>query len=487
MKPLNTLVGKRRLRRLLFLLDFLWITLSIHFAQTWRTGHFDPSLQPGALAMLLWLIVISLPLWTMTARKLSLDHLQEFSSLAAIVSRVATGVAVLIPLAMGLAFLARNMYSRLFFLYLGVLLFVGFSGIRFLLRKAVLRFRSYFVLRTVIIGAGRVACEIASKITASPELLRDLVAFVHPANRERPHFAPAQMAKSVTALSSVSVLDLLVEHSVGEVIVAGSELNTPSLNQLIAHCREHQIEVCVLPHLYDLYSSQARIMDLAGLPLVKVESRAPAKWHLALKRLIDLVMVFPLLILAFPAAFSIAMYQVVRRRHVLDSELRCGIGGRRFKMYRFGIPRHACGVAGIDAMLDRVSLTELPQLVNVLRSDMSIVGPRPEDPSRVQNYSDWQRQRLLMPPGITGLAQVHGLRDKNSSDEKCRYDLQYIHNWSPLLDVSLVLQTASTLTSRIIDSRHPRRQLETLRLTVPPSDSISLGDADVNRAQSGAD
>jgi lipopolysaccharide/colanic/teichoic acid biosynthesis glycosyltransferase len=80
---------------------------------------------------------------------------------------------------------------------------------------------------------------------------------------------------------------------------------------------------------------------------------------------------------------------------------------------------------------------------------MSLVGPRPEDPERVQNYSDWQRQRLCMKPGITGLAQVQGLRDEHSSDEKSRYDLQYIHNWSPLVDLSLIVQTMWTLCSRI--------------------------------------
>lgn len=487
MKALNTLVGKRRLRRLLLLLDLLWITLATFLAQSWRAGHFHTSRQPGSLAMLMWLIFVCAPLWTMTARKLSLDHLQGFSQLSAIISRVAIGVIVLIPLTMGLAFMARTMYSRLFFVYLGLLFFVGFSGMRLLLRDIILHFRSYFVLRTVIIGSGRVACEIADKITSSPELLRDLVAFVHPANREAPNFAPARMSKSVTALSSVTVLDLLMQNSVGEVIVAGSEPIMPSLSQLIAHCRQHEIEVCVLPQMYELYSSHARILELGGLPLVKVESRAPQAWELWIKRLLDIILVVPLLVFSIPIAFVVAMHLISRGCRVLDSEVRCARNGRQFRMYRFALPRHARDLAGFDAILDRLSVTELPQLWNVLRGDMSVVGPRPEEPSRVRDYSEWQRQRLSMPPGITGLAQVQGLRDKHSSDEKSRYDLQYIHNWSPLLDMSLVVQTAWTLCLRIRESRTSAKRGRPEITQLQGSPEPLLGEADVNRAQSGAD
>jgi lipopolysaccharide/colanic/teichoic acid biosynthesis glycosyltransferase len=483
------MVGKRRLRRLLLLLDFLWIGSAIFLAYAWRTGNLQAALGSDARGTLLWLMFICLPLWTMTARKLSLDQLQDLSKLSAIVSRVVTGVLVLVPLTMGLAFLARNMYSRLFFVYLGLLLSFGFIGIRFVVRKLVLHFRSYFVLRTVIIGTGRIASEIAGKITAAPELMRDLVAFVHPSNRERPNFAPVETLQARTALSSVSLLDLLRQNSVGEVIIAGPELNAPNMNQLISQCRQHEIEVSVLPQLYELYSSQARILDLGGLPLVKVESRTPQPADFWVKRLLDLVLLIPLITFALPLALFIAAYLIARGCQVLHAEPRCGKGGVKFSMYRFGLPRHADDLSGFESILDRLSLTELPQLWNVFMGDMSIVGPRPEDPCRVQDYSAWQRQRLAMPPGITGLAQVHGLRDSHSSDEKSRYDLQYIRGWSPLLDLSLIMETAWTVCFRMRDSRSisKLRRQESVSLHVASSEPVSLGEADVNRAQSGAD
>ena len=108
-----------------------------------------------------------------------------------------------------------------------------------------------------------------------------------------------------------------------------------------------------------------------------------------------------------------------------------------------------------ERVLEKMSLTELPQLWNVLRGDMSLVGPRPESPDRVKRYSEWQQLRLSMKPGMTGLAQVHGLRDQNSSEEKTRFDLQYILNPSAVADVSILLQTLWTLAMRLFP--YPRR------------------------------
>jgi lipopolysaccharide/colanic/teichoic acid biosynthesis glycosyltransferase len=100
-------------------------------------------------------------------------------------------------------------------------------------------------------------------------------------------------------------------------------------------------------------------------------------------------------------------------------------------------------------VLEHTSLTELPQFWNVLCGDMSLVGPRPETPDRIKHYSDWHRRRLSIKPGITGWAQVHGLRNGDSSDEKAKFDLHYILKWSPLLDCVVLLQTGWTLLTRV--------------------------------------
>lgn len=123
-------------------------------------------------------------------------------------------------------------------------------------------------------------------------------------------------------------------------------------------------------------------------------------------------------------------------------------------MYRLNIGRWEKNLAWHERFLAQLSLTELPQIINVIRGDMSFVGPRPESPDRVRLYSDWQRRRLAVKPGITGLAQVHGVREQHSSEQKARLDLQYILHASPFLDLSLLLQTFWTLISRF-HSRPP--------------------------------
>ena len=149
-------------------------------------------------------------------------------------------------------------------------------------------------------------------------------------------------------------------------------------------------------------------------------------------------------------------------------------------MYRLNVDRHAIDPERYEKILVRWSMTELPQFWNVLIGDMSLVGPRPEAPERVKCYSDWQRQRLKVHAGVTGLAQVHGLRDQHSSEDKAHFDLQYIFNWHPLLDLSLMLQTIWTLLFRS-PSQEPA-PLPSVNASNSPTDIEVSEVANVNRS-----
>ena len=191
------------------------------------------------------------------------------------------------------------------------------------------------------------------------------------------------------------------------------------------------------------------------------------KGYEACKRSIDVLASLFLLVVLMPlSAAIVALVRASGPGPILFKQRRLGRGGKPFWCYKFRsmVPdaesRLALGselgsrfhknykikddprVTRVGAVLRRTSLDELPQLWNVLRGDMSLVGPRPESAERTKHYSDWQRQRLKVHGGVTGLAQVHGLREQHSSEEKARFDLQYIFTWSPLLDLSLILQTA---------------------------------------------
>jgi len=452
-------------------------------AHSLRSGHFRAELSLSGIAGLLPPVIVCAAVWLMVCSRMSLDRLGRYSQFPELLSRIMIAVTVFFVFILALAFMVRDMFSRLAFIYFGLLLLVGFTLIRGVARYAVVKFRSEFAIRTVIIGSGRIAMEIANKITMHPQHMRDLVGFLHPSNAELQDYQHASNTGILESLSAVRVLDLLNQKQVGELILAGAEARTAYTSNLISECRKAGIEVCVVPESYELYSSHARVIDLEGFPLVKVEQRVSTYLDLAVKRVIDLMLAAPMLVVGLPIGLMAALSIVMRARKPFCSELRCGRDGKPFPMYRLNIGRHAAELKGFHLLLDRLSMTELPQLWNVFKGEMSIVGPRPEDQERVKRYSDWQRQRLLMKPGLTGLAQVQGLRDEHSSDEKARYDLQYIHDWSPFLDMSLILQTLWTVAVRVRGPGSKRISDKPTTIVIP----LPVGDQHVDRAQSGAD
>ena len=212
------------------------------------------------------------------------------------------------------------------------------------------------------------------------------------------------------------------------------------------------MQVYLVPQGYGLYSSEAELVEIDGLPLLSLREPNPSVVALAAKRGVDFFLSFCTLALVFPLLAIVALIVRSRRGRAFTTELRCGKNGIPFKMYRLNVERHPANPSPFESLLLRWSLTELPQIWNVMRGEMSLVGPRPESLERVQYYSEWQQKRLKVPAGVTGLAQVHGLRDRHSSEEKTRFDLEYILHWSPFLDITLIVQTFWALLTRGLES-----------------------------------
>ncbi|MGC2645448.1 MAG: sugar transferase, partial [Candidatus Sulfotelmatobacter sp.] len=138
-------------------------------------------------------------------------------------------------------------------------------------------------------------------------------------------------------------------------------------------------------------------------------------------------------------------------------------------MLRLNVQRNPERHSRFEHTLWRLSISELPQLWNVLRGEMSLVGPRPEDPERVHCYSAWQQQRLSIKPGMTGLAQVRGLREQHPSEDKTRHDLQYMLHPSLLKDIALLIETVWTLTARLVSLPGRTFQAQNPAPVAPPS------------------
>lgn len=237
----------------------------------------------------------------------------------------------------------------------------------------------------------------------------------------------------------------------------------------MAQCERAQVSVRIVPDLFQMSLSNVDIDDLNGVPLIGVKPVSISGWNLALKRAMDVVVASLGLILLSPLLLIIAA--VIR----LDSpgpavfeQTRIGRAGRPFTLFKFRSMHQGAEsekellsdlneAAGpifkikddprrtkLGQLLRRTSLDEFPQLYNVLRGEMSLIGPRPALPSEVERYQEWHKKRLQTWPGITGLWQVSGRSDL-TFDEMVLLDIYYVENWSLLLDLRIALKTIPAL------------------------------------------
>jgi lipopolysaccharide/colanic/teichoic acid biosynthesis glycosyltransferase len=396
------------------------------------------------------LLLPALFLWSVMSWWLQLDGFRGGWRVAAVLSQLFPAVVGLMATVFAGGYAARIYISRLALGYFAVLLFLGFVLIRFTLRWFLgSRYRVGSVRRTVIVGDGPLAQEMAVTIDRHPEWLCQIVGFLCPAENALNPSALESVADRVS-LQTVGIAELLQAHRVDEIILTVPEPGHPEILDLAAMCRTAGVAVSLVPQPYTLYLSKPELLDLDGLPLLQWDEDAAAPENPRWKRVLDLALTTCLLPFAVAAIAPAALVLKSRKGKGFRRELRCGHQGKTFWMYRLNSDRHATELPTHEFLMQRSSLTELPQLFNVLRGEMSLVGPRPEGPERTRHYSDWNQQRLSAKPGMTGLAQVHGLRDQNSSEDKTRYDLQYILRRSPFQDISLLLQTVWTITLRLL-------------------------------------
>jgi lipopolysaccharide/colanic/teichoic acid biosynthesis glycosyltransferase len=353
-------------------------------------------------------------------------------------------------------YIARVYISRLALGYFGLLMLGGFLLNRvvayFILRT---RHRTGAVRRVVIVGSGPVAREAAAKIELHTETLCQVVGFLSVEDSALEILSPGVAPSNVVNLQTCCILDLLQQRKVDELIFAVSRNANAEIADLMDQCAKRGIAISVIPQPYELYLSVPELMDLGGLPVLRLRHSTWSATDPSWKRGLDLVLGAILLVPCLPFILTGAAVLKVRKGKGLCREERCGLHGKKFWMYRLNSPRRGVDLPTYERVMQHLSLTELPQLFNVLRGDMSLVGPRPEGLNDVRHYTDWHLQRLNVKPGMTGLAQVCGLRDLTSLEDKTPYDLQYILYRSLFQDVSLLLQTIWTLTRRLGYLRKP--------------------------------
>lgn len=256
-------------------------------------------------------------------------------------------------------------------------------------------------------------------------------------------------------LGRLENLEALVErHGVDELLVADSSLSAERQSDVVGLCDRLGLEVGVVPGLGDIRSDQLRVEDISAIPVLRPVHPADRKLGAAAKRAFDLVAAIVLLVFAAPVfALVAAAIRIEGGGDVFFSQHRVGRDGRTFRIFKFRTMRHDApayasspaddgdpSITRLGRILRKTGLDELPQLVNVIRGEMSLVGPRPEMPHLVLRYSALERQRLRVRPGITGLWQLSADRHAEIH-ENIEYDLHYVHNQSLLLDLLVLFET----------------------------------------------
>jgi lipopolysaccharide/colanic/teichoic acid biosynthesis glycosyltransferase len=437
------------IRRWILLGDLIGITLAFFLAGYLRYGtHWDFARHHATYALLPFLIG-SWTLWTILFYRMKLDGFQGGWWLPSIASKLLLAVFGQMSLLLAVAYLSRQYVSRLALAYYGLLLCPVFLLVRNLVRRFLIeRHASGEVCRVVIAGSDHIAREIASKLAHHPEMLCRVVGLLFPKDRVDDDALLAASSGVRREVSTVEVADLLDLHQVNELIVALPQPATAELVRLAAQCQQRGIGVSLVPQPYDLYVSRPKLLDLDGLPILKLCEPSVSALFLKTKRALDIVLSAILLALSSAIILPSALALRILRGRAFAWDLRCGQDFRQFRMLRLDVRRNSTYKSRFEDLLDRFSVSELPQLWNVLKGDMSLVGPRPEPPARTRRYTTWEQHRLSVRPGMTGLAQVRGLREQHSSEAKARLDLQYLLNPSLFTDVSILLQTVWTLATR---------------------------------------
>ncbi|HEY5192266.1 MAG TPA: exopolysaccharide biosynthesis polyprenyl glycosylphosphotransferase [Solirubrobacteraceae bacterium] len=362
--------------------------------------------------------------------------------------------------------------------WLFALLALGLGRITLTFSQRFARRRRLVGKPVLIMGAGLVGSQVARRLDHHPEYGLAPVGFLD----DDPRSIAEVGGRDVPVLGTAEDLDMIVERTgVRNLIVAFSSVADARISRLIQRCQELGIEVSVVPRMFDTINDRVGYDTVGGLPLLSFSGVNPKGVQFAVKHVIDRVSATLLLIVLSPLlALAALVVRVSSSGPVLFRQRRVGRDGTEFDLYKFRsmrAPRQPTvqpggietgvldgllpvdtapgGVEGSEdrrtlagRILRRTSIDELPQLLNVLRGEMSLVGPRPERPEFVELFGrDIARygDRHRVKSGITGWAQVHGLRGQTSLAERVEWDNYYIAHWSLALDLKIALLTIVAL------------------------------------------
>jgi exopolysaccharide biosynthesis polyprenyl glycosylphosphotransferase len=340
--------------------------------------------------------------------------------------------------------------SRLFYVYfyiLDLILLVLAHVIAYRV-VAALRRRGRNLRQVLLVGSGVQGRHLAVRLQQQETTGLNLAGYLSP-----PAEAPLG---NLTRLGSFDdLLSVVRDREIEEVVIALPASAHMSILEMHASLQETDVNVRILPDVFEMVAMRARVDDFYGLPLISLREPSMNPVQAGVKRAFDLVIATLLSILTLPLVIVIALWiRLDSPGPILIHQPRVGANANIFRMHKFrsmrwepdelhvavGKRRGDPRVTRAGRRLRRTSLDEIPQLWNVLTGEMSLVGPRPELPAIVEQYEPWQHKRFNVPPGMTGWWQVNGRGDR-SMHSNTEIDLFYVQNYSILLDIQILLRT----------------------------------------------
>ncbi len=460
---------KTRWLGLTILID-IGLTIAALFLARWLRGQFPAGYyfdRPFSLVLLneplyfsyIALIPVVVATWLAVFTALSIYDTQQIFDQYNRIQPILVAVTGAIFVLAGLAYFLFRDLSRLLFFYFYILDLIFLISWRklvfyFLNENLLQKWRPHH--RILIVGEGQLAQDVKSAIETFAWSGLELAGFIK---------INGNSEESATDIKQ-HVNDLQID----EVIFALPPGYQSLLQKLVYQLQPLSVNMRLVPDVLNLVFVRATIEDFAGLPLIGLRQPAISVFDRLVKRLFDIAVAGLLATITLPISLLAALFiKLSGKGPVFYASQRVGEGGKIFKMYKFrtmvldadqietdlfvqqngtiGLNKRPDDprITTIGRLLRRTSLDELPQLFNILKGDMSLVGPRPELPWLVDRYEPWQYQRFAVPQGLTGWWQVKNRDKQQAYDVRVEDDLYYIHNYSLLLDMRIIWLTVEAI------------------------------------------
>jgi Undecaprenyl-phosphate glucose phosphotransferase len=378
----------------------------------------------------------------------------RFAEILDIFKACTVSVVILVSLTF---FLKKFEFSRLVFLYFWIFSIAALSLSRIVFRECLTFFRrkGYNLRHVVVVGDGILAREVVKRLENNPEVGINILGLLQ--NR------PDKIGRKIHGKEILGTYEdmqkILNENEVDQIFIAVTFSEMSHMDKILQSIEDHPVTIKIVPDLYHFPLFCASVEEFDGLPILSIQDSPLYGWNMAIKRLSDILIGSFAIIVTLPLMSVVAIIiKLTSPGPVLFEQKRVGLNCKAFNILKFRTMHVDAEKEGglvwtkendprrtrFGVLLRRTSLDELPQFFNVLRGDMSVIGPRPERPEFISQFKEQIPGYMLrhkMKAGITGWAQVNGLRGNTELRKRIEYDLYYIENWSLTLDVRIVWLT----------------------------------------------